>query len=383
MSAIKDCVACLTPRYFDGVRDKRRSRVPQFFRTVIFNAPDVTTSKRKFYWRELTKNTPRFIPPVVKPCDDYTFIKSGDQWEEKEVGFPYVQLGSSIDCDFNHTNGADESCDGDRELGEAIRDAYREDQEMLDDALDFNEELWSAEYVITGQVEMQIGKSKPYYLKSERCKTLTDTLTGDARWGKDGCANPFSAIEMMDNRMFCKGRGNITTHIIMSQATCDKLKESPLINEYLCKGAPHPRMRLPSMSMSDEVSFEPSRPFNGGKLAYLIDMPNSVPLQIWCVNQDMEFKNPVTGQMVKKNLVPDGKIYGFDLSNGPDAYNAGFAYGGITNFHAGDERRFKRWSRGYIPEHGKSLKYVVESSPLPVIRCPNASWCLEVCKMDK
>ncbi len=380
-SAIKECVDGLTPRYFDGVRDKRRQKYPKFFRDVIFKEADRLTSKSKAYWRELTKDTPQFVPPVVCACDDFTYVNTSDQWVEKDITFPYMQLGASIDCDYIFTVRAEESEDGDRELGDAIEDSFLEEQEIVDDAFDIREDLWAAELALTGRAKIEGKGFKPYYIEFKRSKELEETLKGDQIWGKDSCANPFAHLDMMNNRMFCKGLGNTVTDIIMSQNTCDKMMASPLLQE--CMKGFNPRMFLPSVMGSSEISLEMKAPFQGAKLAFVMRGDNGVNVNIWCVRAFYDFKDPSTGQLVKCDLIKDGKVWGYDLSGGPTSYRAGYIYGGIKNMHAGRDRKRRRFARAYIPENGKSMKYTSESAALPIIRCPDASFCLTVCPEGK
>ena len=376
---VKDCVnERITPKFFDGVRDKRREMYPRFWRDAIFRGSDVNTDKPVMYWNELTDSAPQFVMPVVCKCDDYDYIENNSQYTQRSANFPYAQLANSINCDFQFNVGPDESCDGDRTLGEAIEDAYIEGNELVDESAINLEEMWAAQAAIFGEYEVHGGGIKPYKIQFPSCPTLTETLTGEYCWGKNKCNSPFDDMSMMDARMFKKGRGNRTTHIIMNQNTCDMMTASPFFKE--CLNSFSASVFLPGVVQSDLLSREMKREFMGGRIVYTANMPGTPNVTIWCVETFFDFVDPLTKKKVCTNLLPDGKVIGFDLSGGRASYGARFAYGGINNMHALPNMRRSQFARGWVPENGKSLKYSLETSPLALVYCPDARWCLNVCQ---
>lgn len=378
-SDICDCVDRLTPSFFAGARRKRRQVTPRFFRDVIFGQPDILTGHDRAHWYEIQDNNPDFVPPVVCPCDDYDFINTTEHYEEKEAKFPYMQLAASVGCDFIYRNGPGEDCDGQgRTLGEAIENQFIKEQMHVEKAFDNIEELWAAEMAITGRIKISAPGIKEYYLESKRCPTLEENLQADDCWGKNKCGNPLDDIEMMNDRMFCKeDGGNLTSHVIMSQETCNAMLASPDLVDCFKNGY-NPRLQFPQLVDQGAANQEPMIPFRGARLKFNLDIGGS-SLQIWCVNAYFNFYDPVNNCKVKKNLLPFGKVIGFDLSNAENAYGGRYMYGAIQNMNAGRNRAMKRYSRAYIPDHGKNMKFTTESAPMPIVYCPNASWCLNAC----
>lgn len=376
---VVDCVEeHLTPKFFDGVRDKRREKYPRPFTDIVFNNPDKRTDKPVAYWNEISDSQPQFVMPVVCPCDDFNYIENNSQFTQRSANFPYAQLANSIDCDFNFTVGPDELCDGERTLGEAIQDAYIEGNEIVDESLVNLKEMWASQAFIFGEYEVHGPNIKPYKLSFPGCPTLSETLSGEYCWGKNKCNNPFDDLGMMDGRMFKKGRGNRTTHIFMNQATCDMMTASPFFKD--CLNSPFGNVFLPGVVKSDLISQEMQRAYMGAKLAYVVDMQGSPNVQIWCLESFFDYKNPLTSKMEQTGRIPDGRVIGVDLSNGRSAYGARFWTGGIKNMHAGINRKLSQFARAWVPENGKSMKYSLEASPLAVVACPDARWVLDVCK---
>lgn len=370
----KAAVARLTPRYFLGVRNLTRVQRPLLFRDFIFNQPDIQTDKKVAYWNEINDDNPNFVPPVVTPCDDFTYIPDTKEYDQKSAKFPYVQLGATVDCDFEEFIEPDESCDGDKTLDERIRNAFMRRQMHVDRAFDNLENLWAAYAFIEGSVTIEGPGIKAYNLDFSRDECLDVTLKGNDVWGDKGCNNPFKSIESLDSVMF-KKTGAITTDVFMNQFTTDKLMDSKFIVD--CLKSNNPQIQIPTVVQSEAVLAEPSIPFEGAKI-FLIFNRGGVQMRLWTVRAYFDFLNPLTGQKICTDMMHDGKVIGVDLRNLDTSYGARFAYGGIRNMYA-SPRKQNRFARSYITESGKSMKYEQESAPMPIVFNPNASWCLQVC----
>lgn len=375
---IKAAVCNLTPKYFAGVRNKTREQRPLAFRDLIFRAPDVQTDRDEMYWKEIADDTPNFIPPVVCPCDDFTYITTTENADRVSATFPYIQLGATVDCDFKAYIEPEEPCEGDPNVSyaERIQRAYFKRQQAVEAAFDNWENLKAAEAFINQEVTFEGHNIKPYKIEYKRCETLNDVLTGDDQWGKKGCENPLNPITAMDDLMYCKS-GAMATDVFMNQWTVNKLFASPFIKD--CLKSYNPNVFVPTLTQSDQNIQEPRLPFEGARNVLTFNR-EGMPMRVWMVNASFDFLDPATGEQVKTNLMPNGKVIGVDLRDNDTGYGAGFAYGRIQNFEAMPNMAQRRFASAKVT--AKKMEFNLESAPLPIIRCPDASWCLNVCPTE-
>ena len=171
----QSCVDDLTPVYFDGLRTKQRERYGMFFSDTIFTGTPIRTTKKKIVWHEQEEQIQNFIPPIVCPCDDFSYLTNAEDWDEYEATFPYMQLGAEIGCDFICRNGPGVYCndEGD-ELGIAIKKEFAKKQGFVLRAFDNIKELWAAQAFI----KFRSGDLwRDYQAVQDRIQTLPNTDT--------------------------------------------------------------------------------------------------------------------------------------------------------------------------------------------------------------
>jgi len=373
----RECCERLTPRWYAGLLNKTRQLSPFFWRDTVFNRPDAQTDKKVMYWTEIMDENPEFIPPTVCPCDDMEYIADDQIYNQESATFPYSQLGWVIDCDFEQYIEADEiqaNPDGNRSLDTAIEREIARKAAKVERSFLMKEELWSAMAAIKGKVTIEGEGVKKYDLVFERHSSLTHNLTGADCWGKDSC-NVFSNFQEMDSRLFDR-TGGATTHIMMNRRTCDLMRQDGQIRD--CIKEFNPRLFLSQGVIDATGSVEPRPQFRGARFQFRL--PES-GIEVWCVSTKFKFKDPISGALIDVDLLQDGEVVGFDLGSSDISLGAHWAYGAIRNFHA-ENKAVRRFGRSYIPESGKAIKGGVESAGMPLILCPDASWKLNVCKVN-
>lgn len=380
------CTEHLTPGFYAGIKDKTVDKRSSFWRNFIFpQSNDIYHDKEYMFWHEFRKMYPTLMPTDICPCNEGDYIATNDSYEEVMVSQAYWWLGYPVDCDFRQFLKPGENPYAAGSFSSSLEDYMLDLRDKLFMGFDQKEEYWSVMMATEGEITIHPKGGKPYTLSFKRDEDLNLSIEDPAcQWcfdpkkdAKSTQARPWDDLLRANEALFQKNRGQ-TDVIVMTKKTCDWLRNS--LNAFLmnCKegGLPFLQLMLPTQIRAAGLEMPGS--FDGAQLAFAVDVGGQM-VPIYCVETTFQFCDPTTGQEVCVNPMKDGKVYGFNINaTSRNTLGARYGYGRIHNFHSELDVQ-RRFFHQHITENGKSLKYHGESAPIPLIECPNASWCLDVC----
>lgn len=326
-----------------------------FGRTVNFTTPQIAF--------EQLPTEQRMAPFVIPTAQGR--IMSAKGRTSKTFAPAYVKPKHEVDPNMNAIlqRSAGEAIGGSLTPGQRWDAAVANNMQLELDMIDRREEWMSAQVMMFGSVLVQGEDYPPTLVDYGRDASLTTVLTGTARWGQSA-ADPMGNIRAKRTAAFALS-SRPTGALVMGLDAFDLFYADAKTAALLTASQNY---RLPGNNIELSSFSDGSTPLE--YRGFIQGANGQGRLEIWTYSQTYEDYDG-TVQPIMNSLDVVG------VPSAGEAVDGFFCYGAIKDARAGLQA-LSRFPKMWQVEDPSVVYTMTQSSPLPVICRPNATWRIRV-----